>query len=234
MKKTLLISFITAGLFFFQGLAGFSAVNKQIDADIKTKRVPEGTVIPLKMLDPAGSNSSSAGDLFSASVSEDIKIDDTVVIPYGSVIRGAVDGAKPAGMLYKGGYVRLYFDHIVSLSGRQIPVYAAICNNEHTAFDGALSSKTTYSDAFSKTVSRTKNIAVKPVKWAWRTGDKVLKGVPKYIMAPVTAVFSGIGAGVYFIGDTIADIFKKGKNITVNQNDIIEVQLLKPVDMPVY
>jgi len=116
MTKTLLISFIAAGMLFFQGLAGFGAVNKQIDADIKTKRVPEGTVIPLKMLDPASSNSSSAGDQFSASVSEDIKIDDIVVIPYGSVIRGAVDGAKPAGMLYKGGYVRLYFDHLVSLS----------------------------------------------------------------------------------------------------------------------
>jgi len=62
----------------------------------------------------------------------------------------------------------------------------------------------------------------------------VLKGVPKYIMAPVTAVFSGTGAGLYFIGDTIADIFKRGENITVNQNDIIEVQLLKPIDMPVY
>jgi len=234
MTKTLLISFIAAGMLFFQGLAGFGAVNKQIDADIKTKRVPEGTVIPLKMLDPASSNSSSAGDQFSASVSEDIKIDDIVVIPYGSVIRGAVDGAKPAGMLYKGGYVRLYFDHLVSLSGKQIPFYAVICRNQNTTFDGALSSKTTYSNAFEKTVSRTKNIAVKPVKWAWQTGDKVLKGVPKYIMAPVTAVFSGTGAGLYFIGDTIADIFKRGENITVNQNDIIEVQLLKPIDMPVY
>ena len=62
----------------------------------------------------------------------------------------------------------------------------------------------------------------------------MLNGGPKYVMAPVTAVFSTPVAGVYFVGDSVADLFKKGKNMEINQGETIQVQLIKPLDMPVY
>ena len=62
----------------------------------------------------------------------------------------------------------------------------------------------------------------------------MMNGTPKYVMAPVTAIVSAPVAGVYFVGDTIIDIFKKGKNINLSQGEVINVQLLKPLDMPVY
>ena len=62
----------------------------------------------------------------------------------------------------------------------------------------------------------------------------MLNGVPKYFMAPTTAVVSTPVAGVYFMGDSIADLFKKGKNMEITQGETIQVQLLKPLDMPVY
>ena len=234
MKKILSILTILAAFVTFGTNAGFCAVNKQINANIKTKRIPQGTVISLKLLDPIGSNRSMLGDQFDLMITDNVKVDNTVVIPQGSVVRGSVEAVKAPAMLYKGGVIRLYFDHIVSSTGKQVPFYAGICNNPNVTYDGALSSNTTYRDAFDRTTENTKNIVVKPTSWAWEKGDEILNGIPKYIMAPVTAIVSTPVAGVYFVGDTIADIFKRGENITVNQGEVIQVQLLKPIDMPVY
>ena len=234
MKKLLSILTVFTALFMFSGLNGFCASDKQINANIKTKRVPQGTVIPLKVLDPVGSNLSMLGDQFDLMVTENIKVDNTIVIPQGSVVRGSVEAVEAPKLLYQGGSVRLYFDHIVSSTGKQVPFYAGICNNQNTTYDGALASKTTYSDAFDKTKETTKNIVVKSTNWAWNKGDEMMNGAPKYVMAPLTAIVSTPVAGVYFVGDTIADIFKKGKNINLNQGEVINVQLLKPMDMPVY
>lgn len=234
MKKILSILLLLTAIFTFTASTGYCAVDKKINANIKTKRVPLGTVIPLKVLDAVGSNLSMLGDQFDLMVTDNIKVDNTIVIPQGSVVRGSIENVETPKLLYKGGTIRLYFDHIVSSTGKQVPFYAGICQNPNTTFDGALSSNTTYSTAFDKTTQTTKNIVVKPVNWAWNTGDEVLNGVPKYIMAPVTAIVTSPVAGIYFVGDTIADIFKRGKNINLNQGEIIYVQLLKPLDMPVY
>ena len=53
-------------------------------------------------------------------------------------------------------------------------------------------------------------------------------------VAPVAPVVSAPVAGIYFVGDAVADVFKKGENISINQGDIIQVELVKPIDMPVY
>ena len=228
-RLTLLFLFFTFSCNF-----AFCAVSKQINANIKTKRVHAGQVISLKMLDPIGSNRSVQGDEFALMVTDNIKVDNIVVIPQGSVVRGSVETVQAPKILYKGGVIRLYFDHIVSSTGKQIPFYAGICHNPNVTFDGALGIKTSYIDAFSKTAENTKDIVVKSTLWAWDKGDELWNGSPKYVFAPVASIVSAPVAGVYFIGDSIADIFKKGKNITVNQGEIIDVQLLKPLDMPVY
>jgi hypothetical protein len=137
-------------------------------------------------------------------------------------------------MLYKGGMVRLYFDHVVSSTGKQVPIYAGICNNKNVTYDGALSSKSNYKTAFTNTAQTTKNIVTTPTTWAWEKGDDILNGTPKYVLAPVTAVVAAPVAGIYFVGDSVANLFKKGENISLSQGETIQVQLIKPLDMPVY
>ncbi len=234
MKKIFSL-IITLTIMFLLALMQSNAadVNKQINANIKTKRVPSGTVITLKVLDPI-SSSKALGDQFGLMVVDNVTVDNSVVIPKGSFIRGSIEEVQAPKMLYKGGLVRLYFDHIVSSTGKQVPFYAGIANNRNVTYDGALSSKTNYSTALAQTAQTTKDIVVKSTEWSWDKGGDMLNGTPKYVLAPLTAIVSVPVAGVYFIGGAVADIFKKGKDININQGDTIQVQLLKPLDMPVY
>ena len=235
MKKIFTLIFSVILLFLFTSSANAEPIiNKKINANIKTKRIPAVTLIKLKLLEPLSSASNTLGDQFDLMVVDNVEVDNYIVIPHGSVIRGSLEEVEASKMLYKGGLIRLYFDHIVSATGKQVPFYAGICNNPNITYDGALSSKTTYKTALSKTAQTTKNIVVKPTTWAWERGEELLNGSPKYVFAPITAIVATPVAGIYFVGDAIADIFKKGEDITVNQGEIIQVQLLKPLDMPVY
>lgn len=234
MKKVLALLIIFCAVIGFNTNSVFAAVNKKINANIKTKRVPAGTVITLKMLDPVSSSTSALGDQFDLMIVDNVKVGKSVVIPQGSVIRGSIENVQAPKILYKGGVIRLDFDHIVSATGKQVPFKAGIYNNKQVTYDGALSSKTTYATAISKTANTTKNIVVTPTKWAWDKGNDMLNGAPKYVFAPFTAIVSAPVAGIYFIGDSIADVFKKGENIQINQGENIQVQLVKPLDMPVY
>ncbi len=230
MKK-----FITLILFiFFCCCASFGEVSKQINANIKTKRVPVGTVITLKLLDPVSSSIGELGDGFQLMVVDNVIVDNSVVIPQGTVVRGSIEELQAPKRLYKGGMVRIYFDHIVSSTGKQVRFYAGICNNKNVTYDGALSSNTNYATALNQTSETTKKIVTNPTKWAWEKGEDLGNGAAKYVFAPITAIVSAPVAGVYFVGDAVADVFKKGKDFTLNQGETIQVKTLKPIDMPVY
>lgn len=234
MKKIFSIILLTTFLVIFGAGSSYSAINKQINANIKTKRVPAGTVIKLRLLDPVNSSTMELGDGFDLTVTENVKVNNSVVIPQGSLVRGSIEEIQKPAILYKGGVIRLYFDHIVSPTGKQVSFYAGICNNPAVTYNGALSSKTNYGTAIMNTAETAKNIVVKPTSLAWEKGEDVLNGAPKYVFAPLTAIVCAPVAGIYFIGDAVADVFKKGKDININQGETIQVQLLKPIDMPVY
>lgn len=234
MNKLLSTLFTTVVALCLITTQAFAAPAKKINANIKTKRVPAGTVLPLKVLTPVSSAKVKMGDQLDLMVMGNVKVDDFVVIPDGSVVRGSIEEVSAPKMLYKGGMVRLYFDHIVSPTGKQVPFYAGICNSPNVTYDGALSSKTNYLSALKQTSSKTKEIVVEPTKWAWEKGEDLWNGSPKYIFAPITAVGCTIGAGVYFVGDSVVNVFRKGKDMSINQGETITVQLIKPIDMPVY
>ena len=68
MKKIFSIIGLVAVFALFSINASYSAVNKQINANIKTKRVPVGTVITLKLLDPVSSSTAALYFAFVAAV----------------------------------------------------------------------------------------------------------------------------------------------------------------------
>ena len=56
----------------------------------------------------------------------------------------------------------------------------------------------------------------------------------QYLTTPLCAVGGAIGGAGYFIGDSIADMFRKGQDVYINTGDIVNVKLVNPIDIPVY
>ena len=56
----------------------------------------------------------------------------------------------------------------------------------------------------------------------------------QYITTPFCAVGGFFGGVGYWIGDSIADMFRKGQDVIIKKGDIITVQLINPIDVPVY
>lgn len=236
LKRTLLISLIGVFLLFTSNISQGAETlkNSKINATAATKKIEAGTILKVKLQEPIGTAHLMEGAPFTVTVVDDIKEGKKIVVPQGTVIRGSLDYVSKAKRFSKGAVLGMYFDHIVSPSGKQIPLNLALCNNKYLTYDGKLSTKTNYGTAIRQNAENAKNIITKSTTWAWETGDEFWGGVPKYIMAPATAVFSTIGAGFYFVGDAVVDMIKKGDDIAINQGEILFVYLVNSIDMPLY
>lgn len=231
--KLLSLVFLSIIITSFNAITANSATNTTIDANIGTKRIPQGTVLELKLIDPIGSADMVLGDQFDLMAIKDTKVDKNIIIPAGSVIRGSIQKIVSRKMLSKGAVVYLDFDHIVSPSGKQVPLSVGVCYYTNITVDGGLGNGQNYRSAIKKNAQTTANIVTKSTKWGWETGGQVLEGYPKYVLAPLTAGLSAPVAGIYFIGDAIVDLFRKGDDVSFNQGDTLKLMLLKPLDMPV-
>ena len=56
----------------------------------------------------------------------------------------------------------------------------------------------------------------------------------QYLTTPFCAIGGFLGGVGYFVGDSVADMFRKGKEVNINTGDIITVKLINPIDIPVY
>lgn len=235
MKTLKLLTLICLSILMttFSANNAYSATNKKIDADIGTKRIPQGTIFELKLLDPINTSTMALGDEFSLMTMQDTIIDKYIIIPTGSIIRGSVQKVNPKRMLSKGASIYLDFDHVVSPTGKQIPLSVGVCYRPNITLDGGIGNGQNYGTAIKKNAQTTVNIVKVSTKWGWETGEDVLEGYPKYVLTPLAAMVSAPAAGIYFLGDAVIDLFKKGDDISLNQGDTIKVMLLKPLDIPI-
>jgi peptidoglycan hydrolase-like protein with peptidoglycan-binding domain len=88
----------------------------------QTTTVPIGTIIPLRMDTYLSSDTSRAGDRFTATVSRDVVIDGRVTIPANSKLEGHVTGTTPAERGSKTGTIAVVFDRLTIGSGPSTPV----------------------------------------------------------------------------------------------------------------
>ena len=102
MKRSLTV--LVMMLFFVNSV--FAGTFK---ADAKTKRISAGTIFKLEFMQPVSTFSGGEGDAFSA-------------MPMGSVVRGSISTVNSAKRFSRGAKLYLDFDHVVTPSGRQIPL----------------------------------------------------------------------------------------------------------------
>lgn len=199
------------------------------NAKAKTKRIPAGTKFQLQMLNPL-STVNSVGKDFSAVLMNDQATDSDVILPSGSLVRGSIKDIVPSRRMSKGAILYLDFDHVVTPTGRQLPLTLNIVGRSDMMYDGGITTTRGYGDAVKQNWDKTKEITSNAVEWG---NDIVNDGAAKYVTVPLSAVGGAFGGGVYFVVDSIADLIRKGEDVNIYTNEILNVILVEPVDVPV-
>lgn len=88
-------------------------------------KVPSGTAITVSLGSAIGSKVSKAGDTFSGSVAQEVRVHDRVAIPKGATVSGTVTDAKPLGKFAGGAVLQVRLDSI-TLNGKDLPVQTAL------------------------------------------------------------------------------------------------------------
>ena len=226
--KTKLLTIFTVFIFLVSTLSVYADTVYKSKAE--TKRIPKGTKFQIQLQEPLSTKINQTDDYFSAILINDEKTQTNVVLPAGSLIRGSVSKITPAKRLSKGAVLYLDFDHIVTPRGRQMPLDMAVYATMKTTYDGGLYEKLGYGEALQDNWDKTKDITSGAVDFAV---DANVPTAVKVLTTPFCALGGAIGGGAYLFGDSIADLFKKGPDVSFNQGDILTVVLTNDIDVPV-
>ena len=203
------------------------------NANAKTKRIPAGTKLTMKMLSPVTTSSNLAGQDFSAMLITEQVNDNDVILPMGSVVRGNIKKIVPAKRMSKGAILYMDFDHVVTPNGRQLPLSLNIVGRTDLTYDGGITTTKGYKDAFKQTCKKSGAITKNAVGWGIDTGDDYWNGGMKFLTVPIGAIGGAFGTAGYFVYDSIADMIRKGKDVYINKGEELNVILIDPIDIPV-
>ena len=197
----------------------------------KTKRIPSGTVLSLKMLNNVDTSYNVKGNEFTAMLVTDQKLEnsDEIILPMGSIVRGSIKDIVPSRRLSKGAILYLDFDHVVTPNGRQIPLSLSVTGRTDTTYDGGITTTRGYADAWKQTCKKSGQITKNAVSW----GEGVTDNGFKYVIVPFAALGGAFGTAGYFVYDSVADAIRKGKDVNINKNEVLNVVLIDPIDVPV-
>ena len=230
MKKNIITSAIVGSLilasatFFNQAQAA-----KVIKADAQAIRIPAGTSLNLEFLDTNSTRTAAVGDEFSAMLKNDKIVNGQIALPAGSVIRGTFDRIVPAKRLSKSAIIYLSFDHVVTPTGRQIPINAGLYNYAQLTLDGGIYQNGNYGYAIRQNWEKTKKIVSKSIEWGKGTGENL-----QYVCVPLGAVGGAFGGAAYYVVDSLADLYRKGNDVTLHQGQIFQIMLTQPLDIPLH
>lgn len=227
MKRLILSALLVFGMLF--NVSVFAAENRTIKADIQSVRIPEGTYLKLELIDPVSTKVGNTGDEFNAMLKEDQIVNNTVALPAGSVFRGTINKIVPAKSLSRSAILYVNFDHVVTPTGRQIPVTGGIYNYPSLTVDGGIFEGGNYGWALQQNWATTKKIVKTTIDWGKGTGDNM-----QYVCVPIGAFGGVVGGAFYLVGDSIVDLFKKGNNVNLAQGQILDIMLTQPIDVPVH
>lgn len=224
MKNKILATILM--LFFVAQMA----ISAPFSGNAKTKRIPAGTKLELKMMNSIDTAYASKGNSFSAMLITDQTADDDVILPSGSIIRGDILGIAQPKRMSKGAILYLNFDHVVTPNGRQLPLTLNVVGRSDMTFDGGITTTRGYSEAWKQTCKKSGEITKNSVSW----GEEIANDTGwKYVTVPVSAFGGAIGTAGYFVYGSIADMIKKGKHVLINKDEVLHVILVDPIDVPV-
>lgn len=228
LALSLIALLLSANFAFAQNYGG-----SYIQADISSQRISSGTLMKIRVENPINSLNSRKGDPLLATLIEDIKVNNKIVLPAGTIIRGRLTQAKPHSRLSRGGELGIEFDHVVTPIGRQIPFSAQITEFKYLGQDGTLTAGGGYVNALENNLDKSVDLISKTTDYGIKKGMSVGYGVPVVLTAPLAFAGSGaVGCGLFFVR-SVKSLYKKGENVKIQPGDIIEVSIKESLDIPV-
>ncbi len=200
------------------------------NGNAKTKRMPAGTNLQLKMLNSIDTSVNTAGNSFSAMLVSDQTTDDDVILPAGSIVRGDIKAIQMPKRMSKGAVLYMNFDHVVTPNGRQLPLTLNVVGRSDMTYDGGITTTRGYADAWKQTCSKSADITKNSIEW----GKDIANDTGwQYVTVPVSAFGGVVGTAGYFVYGSIADMIKKGKHVNIQKDEVLNVILVDPIDVPV-
>lgn len=203
------------------------------NANAKTKRIPAGTKLTMKLLSPLTTATNHEGADFTAMLITEQTADNDVILPMGSVVRGNIKKIVPAKRMSRGAILYMDFDHVVTPNGRQLPLSLNVVGRTDLTYDGGITTTKGYGEAFKQTCQKSGKITKDSVAWGFDAGEDYWNGYMKYLTVPVGAIGGAFGTAGYFVYDSIADMIRKGKDVYLNKGEELQVILIDPIDVPV-
>jgi len=168
--------------------------------------LPSGTKIRVQMDNGINSKVSNAGDTFTTTISEPVKVRETVVLPIGTIIEGRVTEAKRASVGSKNGSLVVSFETLRFATGEKREIKGVMVNPLAAESSQTVNILTVAGSAALGAIFGS----------ASKGGNGALIG---------TAIGTGAGAGVVFL--------RKGKNVGIKNDEEFEIELTKSVILPV-
>jgi len=201
-------------------------------ADLQSKRIAAGTVIKIKFLENLSSFQNKAGDSFTACLDEDIKLNKKTVLPAGTLMRGTINNVKKSKRFKLPASMYIDFDHLVTPDGRQLDLSLRLVDIQLTKDCLGLSGGGSYRLSVCDNFDDSAALVKRSVDFGNDIGDKFLYGYPKIITTPLAATGGFCASTLMFSGKSIANLFIKGNDVLIRQNQVISGKLLEPIDIP--
>lgn len=227
MKKVIFLLALTVFAFFAAKAEAY-----QIKADAETKRLPMGTKLDLESVSSVSTASLRQGDIINAYLTKDVYVDGEIVLPKGTIVRGSSSKVLESKRPSKAAILYINFDHIVAPNGKQLPIKAGLSSNFDLTTDGGISGGGNYGTALVENAEKSGSIIKKTTLWGITSGEELFHG-GKYLITPFAAVGGTVAGAGYLIGDSVIDLFRKGKDVNISKGQKFRIMLLEPLDVPV-
>lgn len=179
--------------------------------------IPKGTLMSVNMSQPISTYGAHIGDPISATIENDVFVNDAVAIPAGSQVLGQVANVSPAGHLGKHGEVDVRFDSIKLPDGRVVPMNAHIVTKDDS---GVLKG-----DTYMMDVAKGVGIA------AGATGVGTLMGTAAGSILGSVGTGAVFGLGVGALGGMGYALARKGKEVTLPAGSRMSLVFDTPVTL---
>ena len=205
----------------------------QLYADMNGITIPYGTKLNLRMAQNVTTKDVTQGDMFQAYLTQDIYVNNKLILPAMTIFRGRIADVKYSKSLSRPASLTLNLDHLVTTRGRQLPINSGIASNFDYILttEGSLTTNGNYFKAVSRDLKKAGQIVPRTIKWGNSAGDHLFKGA-KYIFVPVAAaggVVACVASGTF---NTIADLFRHGDEIIIKKGTDFNILLLSTLDIP--